>query len=521
VPESWELHPEFCSYRGTGVYRKHINNKNTCALRLVFKGVSHTADVYLDGKHIGQHYNAYTPFSMVVPEVEAGWHEIKVVVDNTFSENSALHKPNDYYTYGGITRPVVVEQLNNAFIERVEFNPFMQENTWKANIRAYIKNICHKPAKIKVKGELGDNNLEFGLVKIGGNKSTTVEKTFSFNNIKAWLHEKPNLYLLNTRLYTEKYEAVDDLIERVGFRTVSTKGQKFLVNGEEIKIKGFNRHEDHPMAGASIPFQLMVKDMELMRDMGANAVRTCHYPNDELFLDLCDEYGIFVWEENHARGLSLEDMQNKNFEKQCEDCNREMVQNHYNHPSIIIWGILNECASYTKEGRELYKKQLEQIRSMDKERLLTFATCHLFKDICLDMADVVSFNIYTGWYIDSDTKEHFDKVKKWAEENGGENKPIIISEFGAGAIYGYRNPTRVKWTEERQADVLDETLKVYLNRDEICGTFIWQFSDCRITEEGGWFAKRPGTKNNKGVVDEYRRPKLAYGTVKKYYGNQG
>jgi beta-glucuronidase len=104
------------------------------------------------------------------------------------------------------------------------------------------------------------------------------------------------------------------------------------------------------MEGNEFPLSLMIQDLDLMADMGANAVRTSHYPNDERFLDLCDERGIYVWEENHARGLSLEQMRNPNFIRQCADVNREMVEQHRNHPSIIIWGILNECASDTEEG---------------------------------------------------------------------------------------------------------------------------------------------------------------------------
>ncbi len=87
----------------------------------------------------------------------------------------------------------------------------------------------------------------------------------------------------------------------------------------------------------------MVADLDLIEDMGMNAIRTTHYPYDGRFLDLCDERGIYVWEENHARGLGLEQMSHPLFVQQCENCNREMVEHHYNHPSIIIWGILNEC----------------------------------------------------------------------------------------------------------------------------------------------------------------------------------
>ena len=310
---------------------------------------------------------------------------------------------------------------------------------------------------------------------------------------------------------------IDDFIDRVGFRTVSISGQKLLVNGKEVKLRGFNRHEDHPAFGAAIPFQQMVNDLELMIDMNSNIVRTCHYPNDERFLDLCDEKGIFVWEENHARGLSFAKMQNPNFVKQCEDCNREMVQYHFNHPSIIIWGILNECCSFTEEGRVYYKEQLEQIRSMDQSRPLTFASCHPFKDMCLDLVDIVSFNIYSGWYNSSDTNEHYENFYEWAQTAGGANKPYIVSEFGGAAIYGLREPTRVKWTEERQADILEDNLSVYCNRPEVVGAIIWQFCDCRVTEEGEFYKTRPGTRNNKGVVDKYRRPKLSYYTVQKWF----
>jgi len=257
--------------------------------------------------------------------------------------------------------------------------------------------------------------------------------------------------------------------------------------------------------------------MDIMQDMGVNALRTCHYPNDERFLDLCDERGILVWEENHARGLGLENMQNLNFNKQCEDCISEMIENHYNHPSIIIWGILNECASETKKGRAKYKTQYDQIKSMDTTRPTTSATCRHFTDICLDLSDIVSVNMYSGWYKDEPIKERNKDEIEWINNSGGDGKPIIISEFGAAAIYGYRNRSRCKWSEERQADIIEESLNVYMNDDNITGVFIWQFADCRVTEEGPWFETRARCHNNKGVVDEYRRPKIAYDIIKEKF----
>lgn len=518
VPGCWEMHPHFLKFRGRGAYRRVIDIEEKSDLKFTFKGVSHTADVYFDGKHIGHHYNAFTEFSAVVPQVEAGTHELLVIVDNSFSESSALHVPNDYYTYGGIIRPVVMEKVKEVYIDRTEFVPSFEKGSWNAEVSVILKNYGKTENEIYIKGKLAGKDLEFGTATVAAESELRVTKTFEFSNVKPWSNENPQLYMLELHLFGSNADKpFDDYIDRVGFRTVKVEGQKLLINGNEVKLRGFNRHEDHSIFGAAIPFQAMANDLDIIMDLGANTVRTCHYPNDERFLDLCDERGIYVWEENHARGLSLKQMQNPNFEKQCEDCNREMVHYHFNHPSIIIWGILNECCSFTEEGRAYYKKQLSQIRDMDKSRPLTFASCHPFRDMCLDLVDIVSFNIYSGWYNSDNTLEHYEKFYEWVKTAGGNNKPIIVSEFGAGAIYGLREPTRVKWSEERQADILEDNLSVYCTRPEIVGTIIWQFCDCRVTEEGDWFKSRPGTRNNKGIVDKYRRPKLAYGTVQKWY----
>ena len=185
----------------------------------------------------------------------------------------------------------------------------------------------------------------------------------------------------------------------------------------------------------------------------------------------------------------MERMQNPHFEQQCEDCTREMIVTHYNHPSIFIWGILNECASETKEGREMYRRQYEQVRSLDQSRPTTSATCRHFTDICLDLPDVVSFNMYSGWYQDVDSGERNEEELEWIRKAGGENKPVIVSEVGAAALYGYRDRSHCKWSEERQCDILRENLKTYMSHPDISGLFVWQFADCRVTEEE-WFPTR-------------------------------
>ncbi|WP_139995027.1 glycoside hydrolase family 2 protein [Paenibacillus paridis] len=516
VPGCWEMHPELLTYRGSGAYRKRVTIKEKTSLRFVFKGVSHTAKVYFDGKLIIEHYNAYTAFDAIVDEAEAGEHELIVLADNSFGEFSALHIPNDYYTYGGINRSVSMEELKSLFIERIAFTPVWENGGWRGIVQAYVRNIGVEEQVYRLSFELGGKLMDLGEGRAAAGSISVSEATFDFSEAEAWSPENPVLYMLKARLLADDAD-VDDLIERVGFRAVTTKDGKIQLNGQDIVFKGVNRHEDHPMVGSAIPLQLMAVDADLITDMGCNSVRTSHYPNDELFLDLCDERGILVWEENHARGLSLEQMRNPNFRWQCEQVNREMVEQHFNHPSIVIWAILNECASDTAEGREMYKEQLEQIRALDASRPLTFASHHRAKELCFDLADIVSFNLYPGWYGDEDPGELCDLARGWADASGGLGKPMIMSEFGGDGYYGHRDPSRVRGTEERQADIIEANLSAYTSRPFVSGMFIWQYCDCRVTEGTDWLLTRAGTQNSKGIVDRYRRPKLAYTAVQRYF----
>ncbi|GAE91999.1 beta-galactosidase [Gracilibacillus boraciitolerans JCM 21714] len=415
VPSCWEMHPDFLTYRGLAAFRKKVNIDQAGTIQLEFKGVSHTAIVYFDGVEKTTHYNAYTPFKVVIPNVSKGEHEVVVVVDNRFIENSSLHIPNDYYTYGGIIRPVVLEEVSEVFINRIECIPIKEQDQWFLDVSVWIQNISAYQRKVLVKGSVASRTFDMDSVQVDPTREVILKSRIFIENVVEWTPSQPTLYHVTIQLVeADNDDMIDDQVERVGFRTITTENEAIQLNGgEKVLIKGFNRHEDHPTVGASIPFSLIVKDLELIRDMGGNAIRTSHYPNDELFLDLCDEMGFLVWEENHARGLSLERMQHPLFREQCEQVNKEMVENHINHPSIIMWGILNECASNTEEGREMYKEQLEQIRAMDQSRPLTFASHQRDKELCFDLVDIVSFNLYPGWYTDENPSELADQARRW------------------------------------------------------------------------------------------------------------
>ena len=513
VPCCWESMPDFSSYRGVGVFSREIETEG--AFRLVFKGVSHTARVCLDGREIGSHYNAYTPFAVAVTDVMAGRHLLEVYADNTFGEASALHIPNDYMSYGGISRGVLLEELTDTYIEYIHAVPVMEKDGWKALVSLKVKNwsAAGKACRLYLDlAGIASEAMELTL-EAGGEK--TVDFQLSAAEAEAWEIKNPKLYTVRATLSDEN-GAFDDQIDRMGFREIRTEGKDILLNGKKLRIRGFCRHEDHPMCGCALPYAAIQQDLETAMDLGANAIRTAHYPNDELFLDLCDEQGILVWEENHARGLTLEHMQNPNFERQAETCIEEMITAHINHPSVIIWGILNECASDTEYGYECYKKQYDLIKHMDFSRPRSSASCKFKTDICFGLPEIVSYNLYPEWYHETPASEYVKDIYDWVQrESEGSGKPFLVTEIGAGAIYGFRSHTLCKWSEEYQAKALEDQITAVLEQEGCCGIFIWQLCDVRVSDE--WFASRPRTMNNKGIVDEYRRRKLAYDVVKRIY----
>ncbi len=515
VPGCWENHPLFADYRGEGIYRKTFQAQGN--VRIECKGVSHTATVYLDGHEIGHHYNAYTPFSVVVSDLEPGRHMLEIKADNRFHKDSALHVPNDYMSYGGISRGVVVEELSDLYLEYVHVKTYRENKQWHVQVKAAVNVLKigqNDEEDITIQGKIKDTAFEWKL-------ADTAKKYYEFctdlkiNGIEEWSPETPVLYQVELQMLRED-EVIDDLMERFGFREICVQGKYILLNGKRLRIKGICRHEDHPDYGCALPYQTIYNDLVLIRQMGANSIRTAHYPNDEIFLDLCDELGILVWEENHARGLEEDRMKHPLFEEQAEQVIREMIFYHYNHPCIFIWGILNECASETLFGRSCYEKQFRLIREMDDSRPCTFASCKFFGDICFDLPDVISCNLYPRWYVDKPVRDYLNEVYDWIVEDGnGKGKPFIVSEIGAGGLYGCHNAYHGKWTEEYQADALSEQVSECLKFSESMGVYIWQFCDVRVSSE--WFAGRPREMNNKGVVDEYRRPKAAYGRVKEIF----
>jgi beta-glucuronidase len=321
-------------------------------------------------------------------------------------------------------------------------------------------------------------------------------------------------------------DSVDDAYERIGIREVKTEGQQILINDEPVRLLGYCRHAAHPQFGHGLPEAIQVTDVQLLKDLGCNFVRGSHYPQDVRFLDLCDEAGICVWNEvigwqhtaTHLNDPHFIDAQLTNME--------EMVAMSANRPSVIMWGILNESHSHDAECRPAYERLLGHLRELDPTRPVTYASNHPFDDLCFDLTDIVSINCYPGWYHGEieDIPDFLDELVRHLDQEGQPegttfaDKPLMITEIGAGAIPGWRDVNETRWSEQYQAKHLDTVLQhLFIDRDRVCGISLWQFCDCRSSEQVRRALFRPRAFNNKGIVDEYRRPKLGYEVVKRYF----
>lgn len=476
VPGVWESAFRHFRHRGQGWYRRVFEAAHGGALRLHFGAVSHQARVWLDGRYLGEHHGGHTAFEFIVPQVKAGPHELTVLADNTYGPHNPLFHPGqDIYLYGGIPRSVFAELLPPRPLAGVAVLPRLTPRGWKLELHNVPRD-----ARVTLDGDKPD-----------------------LRKVELWSPENP-------RLYTVRIATDDDVWqERIGFRTIATRGRQLLLNGRPLILKGVNRHEFHPDFGPALPLTIHLRDIEILKELGANFVRGSHYPNDPVFLDLCDEHGILVWEELSHWQPKEADLKNPLFRQRSLDQADELVAQKQHHPSIFLWGMCNELDSHVRAARPVIRELARRFRQLDPTRPVTYASCRPREDRCLDLVDVVSFNIYPGWYWGklADAAANTGELIDMVDRRSG-HKPIILSEFGAGAMTGVKSIEPRRWTENYQAGLLRQVIDTARRSGKVSGVAIWQYCDTR-TSEDRW-SDRIREYNNKGIVSERREPKLGY-----------
>ncbi|MFA6960689.1 MAG: glycoside hydrolase family 2 TIM barrel-domain containing protein [Opitutaceae bacterium] len=514
VPSAFDALPDHAGKRGAAVYRTRFVVPAGRAARLEFGAVSMWCRVFVDGRALRDHACGYAPFTAEVPAADAEDRELVVLVDNRYDfERVPMHEEYfDFYQYGGIIRPVSLRVLPaaGAFIDHVQTLVGVGWREGRFEVRVWLGgDVPEKTALITQIDNEAERTHESVLVSNG-----VATLTLAAADKRPWSPELPVLHTLRVTL------SDGDAVEvRFGLRHVETRAGAIWLNGAKLQLRGYNRHEWAPCGGpATSPLQ-MFADVKLLKDLGCNFVRGSHYPQDQRFLDLCDELGLLVWEETLGWGQREKTFASAKWHADHRESLRAMVRASANHPSIILWGFLNEASSDQEYVRVAFEETTATLRALDPSRLVTYASMFALTDKYYHLADVISLNIYPGWYGAEGVEHPLELIAprmrtcfEHIDRAGFADKPVIISEIGAEGLYGWRDPHNSFFTETYQAEYLRTACEEALSNPRCSGIALWHFADAR-TYGGGWSLARPRTFNNKGTLDEYRRPKEAYRTV--------
>lgn len=507
VPSCWNFELDLFGFEGVGWYEKDFHTE-AGRVMLEFEGISGQAEVYLDGALIASHYGSFTAFSAEA-YIDEGFHKLVISADNRFTDDTIPARYVDWYNYGGIFRGVTLHMTPDAYIRNCHYTYELDKYLENAVVTAELTVSAQKAAALPVEIKLNGESVLKAVISVQAGIAAVRLPSFEVNDVHLWDTKDPFLY--NVELTIPN----DDMIDRIGFRKIETCGKKILLNGEEVYFRGVNHHEEQPDFGFAVPAQLAQRDLRILQKLHVNSVRGSHYPNSRMFVDMLDEAGILFWSEIPMWGFPKERMSRPEVLKRGLEMHREMAEQYYNHPCIVIWGLNNECETGSQEALTLAKQFAACLRENGGNRLITYATNHFKEDICFEVADFISVNEYHGWYGGS-AKEWADFIPAMRQhlcEKGAGDKPIVMSEFGAAGLYGYSSFDSNKWTEEYQADLVTDVISRCAAEDGVVGTFVWQFSDIRSEEA----INRARSFNNKGLLNEYRKPKQAFYAVSQLY----
>ena len=525
-------------YTGRG-FADHVGNlyyrrKFTVSSRMLekrlflrFGSVTHKAEVWLNGTCLGKHSGGFLPFSFEITETAiAGENELEVIVNNIVDETTLpagrmvhqkfpglpeeIHNlPNfDFYNYSGIMRPVCLYTAPESYIEDISIYGKMDGSFYwdvKAN---------------------GEGTVSVRLLDAAGNEVAAGEGfkgTGQIDQVQLWEPGHPVLYSLEVTLTGSDGEK-DTYTEVFGFREVSIRDCRIHLNGKPVYLKGFGKHEDSPVHGRGFDMAYNVKDIGLLKWIGANSFRTSHYPYCEEMLQLCDREGILVIDEAPAVGLNagftatglLGGNPNGTWKlfKTAEHHRqvlRDMVQRDKNHPCVIIWSVANEPARQEDGAKDYFEPLLNLVRELDEQKrpatLVTYEGSNPVSCKVAEICDLLIINRYRGWY---DTEGNLrgaaallkDELEGFHKRCP--DKPIMLGEYGADTIAGFHDINARIFSEEYQVDFLRAYGEVFDSLPYITGEHVWNFADFATAEN----IKRVGG-NKKGVFTRDRSPKMA------------
>ena len=495
---------------------------------LRFGAVTHSAEVWLNGTLLGRHKGGFLPFEFdVTNHLTKSENLLCVAVDNRVdystlpvgnqnsisffgSDNPGIpsielaktrmkpqNRPNfDFFNYAGITRPVKLYTTPKDYIQDL----------------SVVTDICGDKGVVHYTVKTcGNGSVAVTVLDAGNNQVACCEGaqgTLTIDSVHLWQPGEGYLYKAVVTFGDDCY------IQHFGVRTVKVCGTQLLINGRPFYFKGFGKHEDSFFRGRGMDECLNVKDVSMIKWLGANSFRTSHYPYAEEMYDLCDREGIVIIDEVPAVGIGCRAGVNPykvmNIAQHHREVIEDMIARDKNHPSVVMWSIANEpdTDEHPQDAYDYFYPLYQLAHRCDpQDRPVTLVCCQndYTKDIITGQMDVVCLNRYYGWYnLSGDLDAACDALNVELDFWQDKDKPVMFTEYGADTYPGIHNTNGEMFSEEFQADYYARLDAEFDKRSFVVGEQVWNFAD---------FATIQGTMrvdgNKKGILTRDRRPKLA------------
>jgi len=545
LPHTWNakdvMDDEPGYYRGAGWYKRTLETNvglKDKQVFLCFDGVNQETEIYVNGQLAGKHIGGYTRFTIPLTaflKFDGSFtNEILVKVTNRFNEDIAPLTA-DFTFFGGIYRNV-----NLLITDKVHFSnkddgsngvylntPLVSNEKGVLKLKALMLNSSSQLRKLQLNTAIYDargrqvSSLVSTVNIKAGEEKTLTQYLPAVEHPDLWSPEHPNLYRVVTKIVDPKDQSVIDLLQHpLGFRWFKFDAANgFFLNGKPLKLVGASRHQDYEDLGNAVPEALQIRDVELIKEMGGNFLRVAHYPQDRVILETCDRLGILASVEIPLVNAITE---TPAFKQNCEQMQREMIKQNFNHPSVVIWAYMNEIllrpkfvndkerqTRYFDHIREL-AQSLETLTRKEDASRYTMLACHgdfdrYHKVGLTTIPMVLGWNLYQGWY-----GGNLDGFAQFLDKHHRElpEKPMLVTEFGADADPRIRSFSPVRF--DKSVEYALRFNQVYLNeilkRPFVNGAMVWNLADFNSeTRE-----ETMPHVNNKGLLTLSRQPKDTY-----------
>lgn len=535
--------PDVNYYQGIGWYRTMLcidNPYKDGRVYLEFEGAGQKTDVYVYTTHVASHVGGYDEWKVDITEsVRAFYSDTKALerfhgkvpiairCDNSRDTELIPSDMSDFNLYGGLYRYVNLVYTPAFQIEKIQIDATTDTEGQIGDVKIGVQLTGKKAEKLELQisssdgEEVGRESFEIS------DSSKLVTCRFNVKWPKLWSPKSPQLYTCIVKLVGQG----DTLcaIDRFGFRSFQfTEKGPFYLNGKRLLLRGTHRHEDHAGVGAALTEEMMRTEMLQIKDMGANFIRLGHYQQSNIILRLCDELGLLVWEEiPWCRG----GLGGEPYREQARRMLTNMITQHRNHPSIILWGLGNEndwpgdFPIFSKDSIRAFMSELNNLaHRLDPSRLTVIRRC----DFCKDLVDVYSPSIWAGWY-----SRRFQDYRQMELTGIASTSRFIHAEWGGDSHAGRHAEDRKKdghssfdieagdrygdWSESYIVRLFDWHLKEQEKMDELTGTAFWAFKDFSTP-------LRPNNPipyvNQKGVVQRDGTPKESYYVFQSYWSEK-